>query len=199
MEERVVIINGSYREDGISEQMVYVIEAMLQEKGISFYSIKLRDKTIHFCDNCRHCMHAKGTTPGRCHHQDAMDEIIASLEEGVAYIFISPTNMGTTTALYKCFLERLSVYAYWPWGASSPKFRKSVFAKKALCLSSCAAPSLLGWLFFDTMKLLKLSAKCVGAQVIDTMYLGYAAQERAQLLKEKEKQKLRQKVLKLLA
>lgn len=133
MEKQVLIINGSYREDGISEQMVYAIEDLLNERDILYSCIKLRDKKINFCDNCRTCMHQEGKGPGTCHFEDDMSTIIEQIEQSDAYVFISPTNMGSVTALFKCFVERLSVYAYWPWEPHLLSIVKR-YSLKSLCV-----------------------------------------------------------------
>ena len=184
-----VIINGSYRKDGVSDQMVEMIEKTLSKNNNSYKTFNLREKDIKYCTNCRVCMQEKGQMPMNCTIDDEMKAIVSLLEEAKNYVFISPTNFGTVTSLFKCFLERLGVYGYYPWGEHAPKFRKKP-TKKALCLSSCAAPSLIAWLFFDTMKPLKYAAKCVGANVVNTHYIGIAAKEKNRKLTKSEKDKL---------
>ncbi len=68
-----------------------------------------------------------------------MQELVAKIEGADAYILASPTNFSTVTALFKRIMERLAVYAYWPWEAYGPKFRKSSSKKKkALLIISSA-------------------------------------------------------------
>jgi len=74
-------------------------------------------------------MQKPGPNPEPCVQIDAMKEIVEKLERADALVLASPTNLGSVTSLFKRFMERLSVYAFWPWGAASPKYRKDVLPK----------------------------------------------------------------------
>jgi hypothetical protein len=75
-------------------------------------------------------------------------------------------------------MERLIVYGYWPWGMNSPKDRKAnLTKKKAVLVSSCAAPGIMGRLLFETRKLLKTTAKTIGADTVGTIFTGLISQE----------------------
>jgi hypothetical protein len=77
------------------------------------------------------------------------------------------------TALYKRFMERLVVYGYWPWGEKFPKFRKAnVKKKKALLVSSSAAPGIMGRWLFGTTAQLKKTAAIVGAKPVGVLFTG---------------------------
>lgn len=105
-----------------------------------------------------------------------MKELIEKIERADCYIFATPTNMGSVTAIFKRFMERLVVYAYWPWDMNGPQFRKAQETKKkALLVSSCAAPGILGRWLFGTEKQLKLTAKTIGAEVVGTLFTGMIA------------------------
>jgi len=169
--KQVLIINGSYREEGFTDAMLGIMEAKLKEADIHVDTVVLRDTPIEFCRNCRHCTQVLGETPGECVIDDGMRALVHRLEAADGFIFASPTNYGTVTALFKRFLERMVVYGYWPWGSPSPKYRKKE-TKAALCISSCAAPSLLGRVDYHTLKALKMAARNVGAKVVDTLLVG---------------------------
>lgn len=81
-----------------------------------------------------------------------MEHIVQRIEKADAFVLASPTNLGSVTAIFKRFMERLAVYAYWPWGAPSPKHRKDSVAKKdskkALLVTSSAAPGIIADGFF---------------------------------------------------
>ena len=66
------------------------------------------------------------------------------------------------------------MYAYWPWGAHGPQFRKKVASKKALVIASAAAPAFLSRLFYSTAKQLKATAKTIGAASTG-VFIGQAA------------------------
>jgi hypothetical protein len=73
-------------------------------------------------------------------------------------------------------MERLVVYAWWPWGRPAPKFRKRS-AKKAVLIASSAAPGIMGRLFYGTMKQLRDTARTIGAKPIGSIFLGLMAQQ----------------------
>ena len=175
---RILAINGSYRIDGVTDRVVNHMADRLRDAGSEVKIIILRDYPIEFCLNCRECTQIPGQAPGACVHTDGMQKLVDAIEGSDGYILASPTNIGSVTALFKRFMERLTVYAYWPWGAPAPKFRKAGQAeKKAVLVSSCAAPGLLGHWVFDTRKQLGETAKIIGAKPAATVFSGLAAGE----------------------
>ena len=56
---------------------------------------------------------------------------------------------------------------------NAPRFRKAnTPRKKAILVSSCAAPGIIGRLLFGTHKQLKLTAKTIGADIVGTVFTG---------------------------
>lgn len=139
--------------------------------------MNLRDYPIEFCTNCRECMRAPGENPGECVHRDAMGELVRKIEGADRLVLASPTNIFTVTALFKRFMERLAVYAYWPWGAPAPKPRRKAGGKKALLIASCAAPAPIGRVFFSTARQLEKAARMVGATP-SSLFIGQASGRR---------------------
>jgi multimeric flavodoxin WrbA len=176
MPKRVLIINGSYRERGFTDQMVDLMTIQLELAGVEVQKVTLRCFPIEFCTNCRRCTQSDGEAPGHCLIEDNMNSLVEMIETADGYIFASPTNFDTVTALFKRFLERLVIYGYWPWQAPAAKYRKPV-AKLSLCVTSCAAPSLLGRFAFNTLGVLKHAARSVGAKVVDTLMVGRVSEE----------------------
>lgn len=175
---RVLSINGSYRDDGITDQAIQVAAQSLAGLGASVETIELRDYPIEFCLNCRACTQEPGVAPGHCVHNDGMRELVAKIEEADAYIIAAPTNLGSVTAIFKRFMERLVVYAYWPWGAPGPQYRKANLPKKkAMLISSCAAPAPMGRWLYGTQKQLKMTARIIGADPVGTLFTGLIAGE----------------------
>ena len=188
---KILAINGSYRENGMTDQAIEVITNYLKSVHHDIEIINLRDHPIEFCQNCRACTQVEGDTPGTCALDDEMYKLIEKIESADAYILASPTNFNTVTALFKRFQERLLPYAYWPWGTPIPQFRKAEqMHKKAIVLSSCAAPTLLGRFFFDSIKLLKMTAKTIGAKTKGSLLLGYISKEQKRDFTKKEIDKL---------
>ena len=196
---RVLAINGSYRENGITDQAVAAAAQALEEAGATVETLMLRDKSIDFCVNCRACTQQPGMTPGECMIDDAMSDIVAKIEASDALIFAAPTNLGSVTAVFKRFMERLVVYAYWPWGKPAPKFRKATEPKKkALLITSCAAPGILGRLTFSTPKQLRYAAKIVGAKPIALVNPGLVSQVSGPVLSQRTTRRTERLARKLL-
>ena len=107
-----------------------------------------------------------------------MGALISKIEQADGYIFASPTNFGSVTAIFKRFMERLLVYAYWPWDKNTPQFRKAnTPKKKALLISSCAAPGILGRWLYGTHKQLRMTAQTIGADTVGELFIGLIAKE----------------------
>ncbi len=175
---RVLAINGSYRDDGITDQTVQAFAQALKSAGADVEIILLREYPIEFCLNCRACTQQPGAKPGKCVLNDGMQELIDKIEQADCYILASPTNFGSVTAIFKRFMERLAVYAYWTWDMNGPQYRNAQAPrKKALLVSSCAAPGILGRWLFGTNKQLKVAAKIIGADVVGSIFTGMIAKQ----------------------
>ncbi len=197
--KKILAINGSYRDDGITDQSVEALVRALESVGAEVEVILLRDYPIEFCLNCRECTQQPGDSPGQCVQRDGMDELINKIEQADGYILASPTNFGSVTAVSKRFMERLVVYAYWPWDKDYPEFRKAnVQKKKAVLVSSCAAPGFLGRLMYGTYKQLKMTARTIGAVPVGTLFTGLIAKEPHQVLPEKVLKRIQKLAVKLL-
>lgn len=178
---KILAINGSYRDDGITDHLSQAAVAA----GAEVETILLREYPVEFCTNCRACTQQPGAVPGECMHQDGMQKLIDKIERADCYILASPTNFGSVTAIFKRFMERLAVYAYWPWDMNGPQFRKAQAPKKkALLVSSCAAPGILGRWLFGTDKQLKMTAKTIGAESVGILFTGMIAKEQHPKLPE---------------
>lgn len=188
--KRILAINGSYRSDGITDQAVDRLLAEAARLGADVEHVHLRDYPIEFCRNCRDCMQQPGDTPGDCVLHDGMADLIRRIERADAYVLAAPTNFFAVTALFKRFLERLAPYGYWPWGAKGPVYRKAKAAPKpAVIVSSCAAPALLGRLFYGTNQSLKMAASAIGGKIVGRLLTGLAAQEPGQALPNRARRK----------
>ena len=195
---QLLAVNGSYRENGAIDQAVEVAVQVAREAGATIEVVCLRDFEIEFCMNCRHCTQAPGETPGECVHEDRMRELVQMIEAADGYILASPTNFYSVTAIFKRFMERLVVYAYWPWGMFSPKYRKKKATKKAMLIASSAAPGLMGRMFYGTLKQLKMTAMTVGAKPVGSLFIGQMSQHEHPELSEKTQKQVAGIVRKLI-
>ncbi len=175
---KILVINGSYRDDGVTDKAIKAMIEILESKGAEVKNTFLRKYPIEFCLNCRACTQEAGSKPGKCVQHDNMQELIDKIEWADSYIIAAPTNFGSVTAIFKRFMERLIVYAYWPWGVNAPKYRKAnIPKKKAILISSCAAPSIMGRWLYGTHRQLKTTTKIIGAKSIGTLFIGLISNE----------------------
>lgn len=174
---KILAINGSYRSNGFTDQVLYQLASKLQEEGAEVEQIDLRDYTIEFCYNCRECTQVISDTAVQCVQQDDMAELIVKIEQADGYILASPTNIGSVTALFKRFMERLVVYLYWPWDKQGPpQVRKQHTRKKpALLVTSGSAPIFISRWTSTTRKELTTTAKVIGAKVTGIVDTGLIA------------------------
>ena len=197
---KVLAINGSYRDDGITDQVVTAAIDALDAAGADTEVVNLRNYPIGFCLNCRECTQQPGTAPGKCVLDDGMSALIEKIEAADAFVFASPTNFKSVTALFKRFMERLVAYAYWPWDKPYPQFRKhGNITKKALLVTSSAAPSILGRIAFASGRQLKMTAETIGAKPVGLVYAGLAGQTRDQRLADSVRARAQKLALKLAA
>ncbi len=172
----ILVIDGSYRKDGFTEKVTVMLRGEMEALGVEVEVIRLRDTPIEFCLNCRKCTQQRGDKPGECVHNDGMKDLIQKIEKADGYILASPTNFGSVTALFKRFLERLVVYAYWPWGTAAPKLRKAESKKKkAILVSSSAAPAFMARISYTSLRQLKNTSKTIGAEPIGIISTGMIA------------------------
>jgi multimeric flavodoxin WrbA len=178
MPKTIIAIVGSYRKGGVIDTAVDEILRAAQAEGVQTSKIYLIDKRIEFCTNCRACMQQPGPVRGTCQHSDDMAAILDQIDSADALVIASPINYYNVTAVTRKFMERLVVYGYWPWGGHPPKFRVKKSGKRAVLVTSSAAPALIGKLFFrPALVALKAIAQCFGAKVIARLYFGMVAQQ----------------------
>lgn len=194
---KVLVINGAYRDNGMTDQVLSVMVNVLNDEDIDSEVILLRKYPIEFCLNCRECTQQPGMLPGRGVHRDAMQALIDKIEQVDAYVLASPTNFGSVTAIFQRFMERLIVYADWPWGARTPKLRRDSHAKKAVLVSSCAAPGLLGRWKFHTHSQLKMAANVIGATSVGALFTGLVGEDAHPSMSKRTEAKARALILKL--
>lgn len=198
---KILVINGSYRENGVTDSAAACVINELERDGHDIEQVVLRDTPIEFCQNCRHCMQQPGIQPGVCVLEDGMAAIVDRIESADAYILAAPVNFGSVTAVFKRFMERLAVYGYWPAGQKYPLFRKEKHSpkKKALIISSSAAPGLLGQLAFSSVRQLKSTANLIGAKPVGTVFVGFADKATAARLRKRQVGELQEYAQRLVA
>jgi NAD(P)H-dependent FMN reductase len=188
---QVTAIVGSYRKGGIVDSAVDEILAAAQAAGADVTKVYLIDKHIEFCRNCRACTQNEGPHRGDCTLVDEMRAILEQIERSDAFVLASPMNFGTVTAVMKRFIERLVCYGYWPWETLSPKIRKGQKGKRAIVVTSSAAPAFIARLSTQIVGLLKKCAGVLGARQIDVLFIGLAAKRPDQAIGEATRRRAR--------
>ena len=89
------------------------------------------------------------------------------------------------------------VYAYWPWGSHAPVLRKKKAGKKALLITSSAAPALLGRFTYATLRQLKMTSKTIGAKSVGSVFVGLMSNQKHPVLPNRAKKRLRSLAAKL--
>ena len=194
MSKKIIGIVGSYRKGGITDQAMDAVLQTAQEAGAQIDKVYLVDKHIEFCTNCRVCTQDEPEKMrGTCVLDDDMNEILSKIEHADGLILAAPINFYQATAIMKKFIERLIVYAYWPWGNKSiPRQRIKKPAKKAVIITSSACPAFPGKILMPgALKLLKAAAKIVGARVVKSLYFGNVCTTQKQKLSKNQLQKAR--------
>lgn len=159
-----------------------------RQRGAETKKYYLMDVPIQFCTNCRSCTKDDpAKARGSCVIKDDMEKLLTEIDAADGIILASPINDWTVTAIMKRFLERLAVYAYWPWGQPMPKPRIKVKTKKAVIVTSSACPAIIGRFFMpNALQILKALAESVGARVIKSLYFGMVCQEEKQRLNARQ-------------
>jgi NAD(P)H-dependent FMN reductase len=188
MSKKVIAFIGSYRKGGISDQAVDAVLRKAGQGGAETKKYYLTDIPMKFCNNCRICTNDDpAKARGRCVINDDMEKLLTEIDGADGIILASPVNDGTVTAVMKRFLERLTVYVYWPWGQHAPKFRTGSKSKKAIIITSSACPAIIGrFLMPNARQVLKSMAGSIGAGEIKSLYFGMASQEEKPRLNDRQ-------------
>lgn len=189
--KRILALVGSYRKNGVADRATDEVLAGAREAGAETRKVYLIDRHIEFCTNCRNCTQQAGLDPDACPLQDEMATLLQEIQQQDAFIIASPMNFFTVTAVTKRFIERLICFATWPWGSLAPKLPANARPRPAVLIVSMAAPTLAVLPFNHIGKLLKLTAKLLGAPKPRMLWIGLAAKNRQTDLSERTKHKAR--------
>ena len=169
-DRNVIGIVGSYRKHGVIDTVVSEILEAAAQKGVHTEKIYLQDQHIEFCTNCRHCLQVPDR--GECLLKDDMASLLDRIEAADALVLGAPVNFGDINALTRKFLERTVCYGYWPWNSPAPIRSSAKPTKKAVLVTSSAAPGFIARWFTGAIKSLKQLASMLGAKPISTLWIG---------------------------
>jgi multimeric flavodoxin WrbA len=169
-------IVGSYRKYGVIDTVVSEILESAAEAGAASEKIYLLDKNIRFCTNCRECVQPLGKTrvPCQVHKDDDMNDILARVAQADTLVLGAPVNLGSANALTQRFAERCVGAYYYPWGKPFPVLRDPIKTRKAILVSSSAAPAFMNSSAFaaGAITTLRTIADLLGAEVVETIKVG---------------------------
>lgn len=191
MSARIVAIVGSYRKGGTTDIAVEAVLAAARARGAVTQTIRLTEEQLAFCTNCRTCTQIPGEERGKCVQVDGLSAILSTIEAADGLVLASSVNYWNVTALFRRFMERLLVYAYWPWGQMSPAMRTKKKPRKAVLIASAAMPGFLIPLATGAPRALKTTAEVLGAKTAGTLWIGLAAGKQQTALSHGVQQKAR--------
>jgi len=191
MSARVVAIVGSYRKGGITDQAVEAVLEGARKNGAETETLRLTEKHVEFCTNCRKCMEPLGEMRGKCVQQDDLEQMLAEIEAADAVVLASPVNDYNVTAIFRRFMERLVGYGYWPWGQNAPSARTKRQPRRAALISSAAMPGFFIPLATGAPRALRLTAKLLGARRAGSLWIGLAAHEPRQQISRRVRERAR--------
>jgi len=104
MKHRVVLLSGSPREGGNTEQVLAACAAVLEKSGLQPEIVSLRGKRIGSCVACGHCY-----SHGSCAIDDGANEIFDTIKEAKGLIVGAPVYFGTARGEVMSLLQRLGM------------------------------------------------------------------------------------------
>lgn len=99
---KVLIINGSPRPESNTGYALEEMEKVFEAEGIEYEEIKVGDKPIRGCIDCRKCGEI-----GKCSIDDMVNETAPKLEEADALVIASPVYFAQPNATLTAFVQRL--------------------------------------------------------------------------------------------
>jgi putative NADPH-quinone reductase len=138
-------------------------------------TIRLGERPIEFCTNCRQCTQEAGEERGRCAQQDELEQILSAAEAADLLVLASPVNYYNVTAVFRRFEERLLGFAYWPWGQNSPVLRSKRRPRKAILVAAAGMPGFLIPIMTGAARTLRMAAKMLGAKPVGQLWIGLTA------------------------
>ncbi|MCL2479793.1 MAG: flavodoxin family protein, partial [Treponema sp.] len=99
---KVIAVNGSPHENGVTAKGISVMKAELEKEGIDVEVIHAGNKIIRGCTDCRKCKKA-----GRCVTEDPTDtvnEVYVKMQAADGLILGCPVYYGSIAGTFKCLL-----------------------------------------------------------------------------------------------
>jgi multimeric flavodoxin WrbA len=130
--KKMLMINGSPRNNGSSAEMLKIIAEKSAEKG---YECEIVDLGKLKISHCKGCMSCKST--GKCCNNDDMTALYDKVQNADAVAFATPVYFAAETGLFKNFIDRLYSLVDRKDGVRTVRFGKE---KKGIIAISCGIP-----------------------------------------------------------
>ena len=140
---KVVVINGSYHQNGVTSFLVdkFVQGIEYSNKDAVVKEYRLVDEPIELCKACGCCIRNDGKKIGECPQPDfvMVKKIIRDMLDCDILVYATPVYEKAVTALLKRFMERTMAVLY--MGKAGPVRRNAVNKNKiGVVLITCGTP-----------------------------------------------------------
>ncbi len=157
MSRKILIINGSTRENGNTDNLLNSLMGGITAAGNSFNHIILRDNRINNCIGCYTCKYE-----GRCFIDDGVTEIRKAIEASHKIVFASPVYFTGVTGLMKTFFDRLFFYYH-------ENNKSAILGREAMVISIMNQTDLEKEAYL-LKKYYKVMLKCIGLLITDMLF-----------------------------
>ncbi len=99
---KVLMLNGSPRENGNTAIALGEMEKIFSEEGIDYETVQVGDLDIRGCTACGAC-----AKTGKCIYDDIVNEIAPKFEESDGLVLASPVYYASANATLIALLDRL--------------------------------------------------------------------------------------------
>ena len=174
--KRVLVINGSTRENGNTDAILNSFTKGLSAAGLHMRYAVLRELNIHNCIGCCQCLREK-----TCHSQDDMTDLREAIIKSAALVFASPIYWCEVTGLMKTFIDRLYFFHH-------EENKHLIAGKKALIITTLGEKDAA----HESQVLVEFYKRCMhslGIEIIDMLYFAelmeqYAIDKKPEYLKQ---------------
>jgi multimeric flavodoxin WrbA len=121
----ILAINGSYRKNGNTAQIIEMVSAQMQaianEKGdyLEFNTLNLGRSELQFCRGCRACF---DLGEQHCPLQDDLRTINKRMEAANGLILASPVYVNDVSGIIKNWIDRMAFLCHRPAFTGKPAF-----------------------------------------------------------------------------
>jgi putative NADPH-quinone reductase len=187
----ILILNGSPRKQGITSQMLAIMQTEAEKRGDKVETVTTNTLNIKPCIGCKVCR-----TKGKCVlGEDDSQRVLQMMQNADAIIIGAPCYWGNIPGQMKVLFDRI-VYGLM---RDTPRFPEPLMkGKKCILVSASTTPWPFNILFNQShgaIRALREICHYSGFKIIKTLERGYTANITE--LTEKDKQKCKKAIAKL--